>query len=336
MPSRKKVMSTEIKTYTSRLQVSETTRSLYALILTAFQRYAGTRGIESEDAALDYVARARSVRTKNLYITVIDGYRRSRALPALSIRPRKPPKKQFNTARISESFEKMLPLCRLERDRALLALLRYGGLRISEALTLKVQDISFPNAQLQVSITQSKTTVRDPLVWRATRYLREYIDRYPQPGICWLFPTQFGHLTRRTAEKMIVDLSIRAGYRLTPHDLRRLCATEMAERFGPRILMDYFGWDSLKTAEIYIDKARGSSTQAIMAELGMTNKASLFDTTTCWRCATKNQPTAVHCQTCGELLDKSVIPERELIDTLNREDLEALLIQILKKRGILK
>jgi integrase len=327
-------MPDDVKTFVSRLRVRDTTKANYTSVLRRFQRSAGDRGIDSTEAGIEFVSGARCPRTGNLYLSTINLYRRSRSLPALpDLRCVKPQRHQFNPPRIAEAFDKLLPLCRIERDRALLALLRYGGLRISEAITLRASDITFPHQQLQVSIAESKTTPRDPLVWRATKFLRDYLDRSAPSG--WLFPTLHGHISKRTVEGWFIEWSSTIGFHVTPHDFRRLCATEMAAKFGIRPLMDYFGWSSVATAEIYISKARGSSTAEILSALGIGKSTDLFTTGTCWRCGATNPPNQVHCGTCGELADPTAIPQRERIDTLDEQGLEKLLVEILVKRGIL-
>lgn len=327
-------MTDDISRFVSRLRVRDSTRRNYISVLRRLHRCAGPRGLESIEAGIEFVTGARCARTGNLYLTTINQYRQSRGLgPLPGMTCVKPQKHQFNPARIAEIYDKMLPLCRLERDRALLALLRYGGLRISECITLRRSDVTFPHGQLQVSISESKTTPRDPLAWRATKHLRDYLARSAPNK--WLFPTRHGHISKRTVEGWFMAWSEQLGFHVTPHDLRRLCATEMAEKFGVRPLMDYFGWVSITTAEVYVNKARGSSTQAILNELGIQKTSSLFDTSTCWRCGSPNPPNQVHCGTCGERLDPAAIPQREHIDALDADGLEEMLVAILRKRGIL-
>jgi integrase len=330
-------MEADIKAWVLRLNIRESTRKSYFLTLRKLARFAGSRGIEDQNAGIEFVTASTCARTRNHYLVAINQYRKSRGLALLPLKTSKVVKHQFNTARISEIFDALVPICKNERDRALIALLRYGGLRISEALNLKVGDVSFPHQQLQVNITVSKTTPRDPLVWRSTKYMRDYLCRLPDHDAgSWLFPSQAGrHLASRTFENWLNRESLALGYKITPHDLRRLCATEMAERFGIRVLMDFFGWNNIQTAQVYIDKARGSATTAILAELGIQKSINLFDVTKCWRCGTANQPNSIHCSTCGELLDKSAIPAREKIDTMDEMSLEKLLVQILIKRKIL-
>ena len=329
-------MPDDILKFASRLQSGPTTRQRYAYIIGKFKRWAGSRSILDRDTALEFLATARAARTRNQWLVAINAYRVDHKLKRLPARALRTKRHQFNTTRIREAFDALLPLCHSERDRALLALLRYGGLRISEAVHLKAGDITFPEGQLQVSITVSKTNPRDILAWRATRHLRDYIDRSPAGSDRWLFPSRKGgHLSRRTFESWLARESAAVGYRISPHDLRRLCATEMAKKFGLQVLMDYFGWESAQTAQVYIDKARGSSAEAIRGELGIGNKSTLFTTEKCWRCGSANQPAAVHCCSCGELLDKDAIPQRERIEKMDLGELEGLLVQILKKRGIL-
>ncbi|RPF49622.1 integrase/recombinase XerC [Thermodesulfitimonas autotrophica] len=106
------------------------------------------------------------------------------------------------------------------RDRALFTLLLHAGLRISEALSLKTQDIVIRDRSGHVKVRQGKGgTYREvPLNATARKILSEYMKDVSGG---WLFPGRNGSsMTPRAAQKRLKELGRLAGVDVTPHKLR--------------------------------------------------------------------------------------------------------------------
>jgi len=107
-----------------------------------------------------------------------------------------------------------------DRDIALVMLLIHTGLRISETVSLRLEDIVLRERSGFVRVRQGKgDKYREvPLNVTVRRLLEGYMGG-AQKG--WLFPgRRSGHITTRAAENILKKYSRLAGLEVTPHMLR--------------------------------------------------------------------------------------------------------------------
>ncbi|RJX17222.1 MAG: integrase [Desulforudis sp.] len=107
------------------------------------------------------------------------------------------------------------------RDRALLAVLVHAGLRASEAVNLKIQDVIIRERSGHVAVRRGKGgKYREvPLNATARKMIQEWLSDHP--GGEWLFPGRNSDpLTSRAAQKRLKELGRLAGVEVTPHRLR--------------------------------------------------------------------------------------------------------------------
>lgn len=106
------------------------------------------------------------------------------------------------------------------RDRALLALLLHAGLRVSEAVDLKLQDVVLRERSGHVVVRRGKgEKYREvPLNATARRIIQEWLDAHP--GGDYLFPGRNGPVTGRAVQARLAGLGRLAGVEVTPHKLR--------------------------------------------------------------------------------------------------------------------
>jgi integrase len=112
------------------------------------------------------------------------------------------------------------------RDAALLAVLAGAGLRVSEACTLRIDNVEqAPGGKVRLMVRTAKQ--RDQERWRTVtlptpmaKLLRDWLA-YAEPRY-WLFPGRRGeHLSTRRAEKVATDYLVRIGRPdLHTHSLR--------------------------------------------------------------------------------------------------------------------
>lgn len=106
-----------------------------------------------------------------------------------------------------------------ERDTALVMLLLHTGLRISEAVSLRLEDITLRERSGIVIIHRGKgDKYREvPLNITVRRVLDGYISKAKEG---WLFPGRRGeHITTRAAENVLSKYGRLAGLDVTPHML---------------------------------------------------------------------------------------------------------------------
>lgn len=106
------------------------------------------------------------------------------------------------------------------KDRALLALLLHAGLRVSEAVSLRVDDVALRERSGVVVVRQGKgRKYREvPLNATARRMVREWLEQHP--GGERLFPGKSGSLTPRAVQKRFKELGRLVGVEVCPHRLR--------------------------------------------------------------------------------------------------------------------
>lgn len=118
------------------------------------------------------------------------------------------------------------------RDIALVELLLNTGMRISEAINLKLEDIEISERKGKVKIWGKGRNYREvPLNSDARKYLSEYINKRPYSPTDYLFVTSTGKpLTRNTAYKIILKYAKLAGIDLHPHMLRHFFAQTLIDK----------------------------------------------------------------------------------------------------------
>lgn len=143
------------------------------------------------------------------------------------------------------------------RNLLLLEILFDTGLRVSEAVNIKIKDIDFKNHSIKVLGKGSK----ERIVYfgdYASNYLEEYLNL--RKGIKssddeYLFWNKnYQKLTRRGAEYLINNIAKKAllKQKITPHTLRHTFATEMLNNgCDIRSVQELLGHKSLSTTGIY-------------------------------------------------------------------------------------
>jgi integrase/recombinase XerC len=146
----------------------------------------------------------------------------------------------------------------LARDAAVLALLYGSGLRISEALSLKVKDIPAPGRGDTITVTgKGKKTRMVPVLLPVLQLVADYFaicpyERAPDA------PAFVGAKGRQLSPRIIqlVMASLRSALNLpetaTPHALRHSFATHLLARGGDlRSIQELLGHASLSTTQVY-------------------------------------------------------------------------------------
>ena len=141
----------------------------------------------------------------------------------------------------------------VKREKALIVLLYATGLRISEALSLKISDIN----EEFLSITGKGGKTRFvPLLQSVKELLNDYVKSIPFSSN-FLFLNRFGKKLHPGA----VQYSLRNIRRkiglpetVTPHAMRHTCATHIMENSGDlRSVQELLGHQSVCSTQIYAD-----------------------------------------------------------------------------------
>lgn len=145
------------------------------------------------------------------------------------------------------------------RDRALLELC-YSGLRVSELLGLKIEEVDLEQNRVFISQGKGDKERMIPMTsaaryWLA-RWLRRRLEFHPKEDQKLLFISKKGRpIGRRTFGKMLVKYVQSAGLatQIGPHDLRRITATHLAANGAPmRYVQALLGHESLHVTTKYL------------------------------------------------------------------------------------
>ncbi len=144
------------------------------------------------------------------------------------------------------------------RDRAILEVLYGCGLRVSEAVNLKISCLYFNEGFIRIIGKGNKERLV-PVGEMAMDAVNAYLERRPEPaGPAFddlLFLNRFGRsLSRQSMFKMIKAQALIADIRkeISPHTFRHSFATHLVERGADlRLVQEMLGHESISTTEIY-------------------------------------------------------------------------------------
>jgi integrase/recombinase XerC len=146
----------------------------------------------------------------------------------------------------------------LARDAAVLALLYGSGLRISEALGLKVKDIPAPGKGDAITVTgKGNKTRMVPVLAAVLQLVADYLAICPYdaaPDRAAFVGAKGGPLSPRIIQLAMARLrgALNLPETATPHALRHSFATHLLARGGDlRAIQELLGHASLSTTQIY-------------------------------------------------------------------------------------
>ncbi|AVI62506.1 tyrosine-type recombinase/integrase [Halomonas sp. GFAJ-1] len=150
-----------------------------------------------------------------------------------------------------------------ERNRAMLLLTHWCGMRVGEVASLRVSDVVSEDGSIrsEIRLTASQTKgKRARVVYvpsRMRKELQNYVQRSTKPArSVYLFNTQKSQrFTANTATQLLQRLYARAGIEgATSHSGRRTFITELAGKgVSVRVLAELAGHQSIQTTQRYID-----------------------------------------------------------------------------------
>lgn len=144
-----------------------------------------------------------------------------------------------------------------KRNYALVTILAYGGLRISEALNLKMNDLSFESKEMIIRGKGNK--IRTVYMGRKVRdALKSYLNERTNSDSEYLFYSNRGKkLNRTTINKLFEKYSDWIGIEISPHDLRHFfCSHALESGMSIHEVANQAGHSNIHTTMLYTNPSR--------------------------------------------------------------------------------
>jgi len=168
------------------------------------------------------------------------------------IRPKK--KKRLPNVYSVEEVELLLKALTNLKHKCQLILIYSGGLRRSEVLNLRVEDLNFNRKTIFLRNAKGGKDRYTFFSDIAQRYLKDYLKQY-QPSY-YLFEGQYGGRYGESSIQKVFDMArkkARVSSNVTIHGLRHSFATHLIEKGVPlHVVQELLGHSSIKTTEIYL------------------------------------------------------------------------------------
>ena len=149
-----------------------------------------------------------------------------------------------------EEVKKLIEACDNQKSRLIVSLLYSAGLRVSELVNLKINDVDLSEGTGWVRKGKGSKDRLIVISQNLTNEISEYIQGRDHK---YIFSKE-EPLTTRNIQKIIKNTSKRAGInkKVTPHTLRHSFATHLLEQGTDiRIIQTILGHASLNTTQVY-------------------------------------------------------------------------------------
>jgi type 1 fimbriae regulatory protein FimB len=122
------------------------------------------------------------------------------------------------------------------RDHTMLLVAYRHGLRVSELVGLRVDDVDLDTARLWVKRLKGSLSMTQPVQGDTLRLMRQWLharDGMRGKDLPWLFLSERGPMTRKAVNYLIAEAGRRAGLpHVHPHMLRHSCGFYLAEAWS--------------------------------------------------------------------------------------------------------
>ncbi|MDO8568011.1 MAG: tyrosine recombinase XerC [Dehalococcoidales bacterium] len=144
-----------------------------------------------------------------------------------------------------------------QRDRALLEMLYASGMRVSELVSLNIEQVNLENREIRVWGKGSKeriVLIGEPAAAALVGYLNSGRPRLlgNKPNTAVFLGRYGGRLPVRTVEKILAKYARSVGKRVHPHMLRHTFATHMLDGGADlRVVQELLGHATLSSTQVY-------------------------------------------------------------------------------------
>jgi integrase/recombinase XerD len=174
--------------------------------------------------------------------------------------PRPKKERRLPAVLSQEEVETLIRATRTPTERALVMLLYASGLRVSEVVRLRREDLDRHRSMIRVRGGKGRKDRYTLFSDRAAEVMETHCS-FQDPDDPWVFPggSDGRPITTRSVQKVVTRIGQRAGIRkrVTPHVLRHSFATHLLETGTDiRYIQVLLGHASTKTTQIYTHVSR--------------------------------------------------------------------------------
>lgn len=195
-----------------------------------------------------------SAQTRNLYLNAIKFYYRNVTKTSDKIEIRSAKKNQSLPVVLSRNeIDKILKATNNSKHRLLLALSYAAGLRVSEVINLKIQDIDFSELIIHIKEAKGKKDRITVFPEKLSDSIKNLIAGKNMNDFVFS-SDRGGNLTTRTAQKVFENSLKKSGIKkdATFHSLRHSFATHLLENgVDVRYVQELLGHQNIRTTQIY-------------------------------------------------------------------------------------
>lgn len=145
------------------------------------------------------------------------------------------------------------------RDLAIFALFIYGGLRVSELISLKSENLKLNEGYIEVLHGKGNKQRAVPIPPQAVQVLENYLSHRDSKAEYLFVNHQGGQMSRQTAYYIVKQFVRGLGLdpHISPHKLRHTCATLLLESgIDLRFIQEFLGHADISTTQIYTHVSR--------------------------------------------------------------------------------
>jgi integrase/ribosomal protein L37AE/L43A len=247
-----------------------------------------------------------------------------------------------------EEVNRLLKACIHSRDRALIVVLYEGALRVSEALRLKVSDITSERSVITLHISakvgRKTKQVRTVPIIQYREHLARYLSERPAVGgdDRVFVPLRSRYDFKPNAIRMMLaTVQRRSGVnkKISPHLLRHSGLTQKAVDGMNPVTMSMIGWGQpvSKMLSVYTHLSGGNVVNSAMdlyGQAGEQVKKEPRRAPQCPQCGnTDITPDMDYCSKCGQgLTEKAKSKAQEVQDDLDRRIKEMVQAELARQR----
>jgi type 1 fimbriae regulatory protein FimB len=133
------------------------------------------------------------------------------------------------------------------RDYCLMLMAYRHGLRVSELIDIRLQDLDLETGRIYVRRLKGSLSTHQPIEGTELRAIRAWLrqrENYPNVSSNYLFLSERGMLTRQAINYLVEQISKRAKFifKVNPHMLRHSTGFYLANKgHDTRLIQDYLG-----------------------------------------------------------------------------------------------